>query len=164
MLPVEVVINETSNRLRLPINTRSPNSMQELSKQIEVATRIPAKEQELVYKGKVLGKGENLLLKKEFLQEPVVTVRRRVLDEIKIFLRNIQGQTKVVRSSSNSTVLQLKEKVHELEGVAVRDQVLTCEGRTLQDGNTLRQSRVVNNSTVQLTTRLEGGSTTWINE
>nr|VZH92907.1 unnamed protein product [Spirometra erinaceieuropaei] len=164
MLPVEVVINETGNRLRLPINPRSPNSMQELSKQIEVATRIHAKEQDLIYKGKVLGEGENLLLKKEFLQEPVVTVRRRVLDEIQILLRNIQGQTKVVRSSSNSTVLQLKEKVHELEGVAVRDQVLTCEGRTLQDGSTLRQSKVVNNSSVQLAMILDGGSAIWINE
>ncbi|BHF74276.1 hypothetical protein SprV_0401736100 [Sparganum proliferum] len=164
MLPVEVVINETGNRLRLPINTRSPNSMRELSKQIEVATRIPAKEQELIYRGKVLGEGENLLLRKEFLQEPIVTVRRRVLDEIQIFLRNMQGQTKVVRSSSNSTVLQLKEKVHELEGVAVKDQVLTCQAQTLKDGSTLRQSKVVNGSTVQLTTRLKGGSTTWLNE
>ncbi|KAL7061007.1 hypothetical protein AAHC03_010307 [Spirometra sp. Aus1] len=164
MLPVEAKINETGNRLRLPINTRSPNSMQELSKQIEAATRIPAKEQEFMYKGKVLGEGENLLLKKEFLQEPVVTVKRRVLDEIQFFLRNLQGQSRVIKLSSNSTVLQLKEKVHELEGVAVRDQLLTCQGKPLQDGYTLRQSRVVNNSTVQLAMLVDGGSTTWINE
>ncbi|BHF74274.1 hypothetical protein SprV_0401735900 [Sparganum proliferum] len=164
MLPVEVVINETGNRLRLPINPRSPNSMQELSKQIEVATRISAKEQELIYRGKVLGEGENLLLRKEFLQEPVVTVRRRVLDEIQIFLQNIEGQTKVVRSSISSTVRQLKEKVHELEGVAVMDQVLSCQGQTLKDGSTLKQSKVVNYSTVQLAMLVDGGSTTWLNE
>ncbi|BHF74179.1 hypothetical protein SprV_0401726300 [Sparganum proliferum] len=165
MLPVEVVINETGNRMRLPINPRGPNSMRELSKQIEVATRIPAKEQELIYRGKVLGEGENLLLlRKEFMQEPVVAVRRRVHDEIQIFLQNIYCQTKVVRSSSNSTVRQLKEKVRELESVEVRDQMLIYQGRILEDRFTLKQSKVVNGSTVRLMPRQNGGSTTWLNE
>ncbi|VDK51335.1 unnamed protein product, partial [Dibothriocephalus latus] len=141
-LEVTVRIRETGNQLRLPINPRSSNPMQELSKQIEAATQIPAQEQEVLFKGKSVGSGENLLQKKDFLKNPVVEVKRRMLDQIQIFLRNLQGQTKTILSKESATVRELKETVQEREGVLVRDQVLICQGQTLQDTRTLIQSGV----------------------
>ncbi|VDL87937.1 unnamed protein product [Schistocephalus solidus] len=158
-LEAVVVVRGTGNRLRLPINPRSSNPMQDLSKQIEAATRIPAKEQEILFKGQSIGPGENLFQKKEFLKKPLVEVKRRVLDEMQIFLRNIQGKTKVVQTRSSATVRDLKESVRGLEGIPVNDQVLTCQGRFLQDMSTLKQSGVVDGSTIQLTTRFKGGLT-----
>ncbi|VDL91432.1 unnamed protein product [Schistocephalus solidus] len=109
--------------------------------------------------GQSIGPSENLFQKKEFLKEPLVEVKRRVLDEMQIFLRNMQGKTKGVQTRSSATVRDLKESVRGLEGIPVNDQVLTCQGRTLQDISTLKQSRVGDGSTVQLTTRLKGGFT-----
>ncbi|VDN10841.1 unnamed protein product [Dibothriocephalus latus] len=156
-LVVTVTIRETGNRLRLAINPRSTNPMQDLSKQIEAATQIPVKEQELLFKGRSVGSGENFLQKREFLMEPLVEVKRRGPDQIQIFLQNLQGKIKVIRSRSSSTVRDLKESIREIEGVPVRDQVLTCQGQTLQDIKTLSQSKIVDGSNVRLTTRLNGG-------
>ncbi|VDL87553.1 unnamed protein product [Schistocephalus solidus] len=154
-LEAVVVVRGNGNRLRLPINPRSSNPREDLSKQIEAATRIPAKEQEILFKGQSIGPAENLFQKKEFLKEPLVEVKRRVLDELQIFLRNIQG----VQTRSSATVRDLKESVRGLEGIALNDQGLTCQGRTLQDMSTLKQSGVADGSAFQLTTRLKGGLT-----
>lgn len=90
--------------------------------------------------------------------------RTRCRPEIKpmlqIFIKNMldRGNSKEIEVERDITVLQLKERIYkELFNVVVCQQVLTCNGQTLEDRRTIQSYCVKKGETIHITGRLRGG-------
>lgn len=76
---------------------------------------------------------------------------------MQIFVKNLSGKTITMEVDPESTVLQLKGKISEKEGIGVADQRLIFEGKQLSDESTLNSVNIGEDSTVHLVLRLQGG-------
>eukprot|EP00879_Flechtneria_rotunda_P000811 GHRR01000935.1.p1 GENE.GHRR01000935.1~~GHRR01000935.1.p1 ORF type:complete len:278 (+),score=102.89 GHRR01000935.1:170-1003(+) len=76
---------------------------------------------------------------------------------MQLFVKCLDGRCSSLCLEGNSGVSRLKSHVQALSGVPVTEQVLVANGRLLNDAQTLAQSGLQSDSTVQLLLRLRGG-------
>lgn len=69
---------------------------------------------------------------------------------MEIFLKTLVGKTVMVRLPPNSTVLDVKRKFQDQEGVPACSQRLIFGGNQLKDGQTLRDCNVDSGSTLHV--------------
>lgn len=74
-----------------------------------------------------------------------------------IFIKTLSGKTITIEIDLNSTVMSLKQRIREKEGVAVEQQRLIFAGKQLEDTKTLCEVGIQKESTVFVVLRLQGG-------
>jgi len=77
---------------------------------------------------------------------------------VEIFVKALTGKTITVSCELTDTVLSIKEKFHDLEGVPVEEIRLIFSGVQLLDDRTLESYNVQSESTLFVVLRLRGGS------
>jgi len=80
-----------------------------------------------------------------------------IMAPMQVFARCVSGQSLCLQQDGLSTVADIKAKVSCLDGVPTEDQVITFAGRVLEDGMTLVDAGVEEESTLFVTSRLDGG-------
>ena len=75
-----------------------------------------------------------------------------------IFLKTLQGKTIALDVNLNDTVLSLKEKIQDREGIKPEEQRLIYCGKQLDDNKRLLDYGIRKESTLHLALRLLGGN------
>ena len=74
-------------------------------------------------------------------------------DVLEIFIRTPGGKWFTEMIKSSSTIETLKSKVHYKEGIPLENQRFSFAGKQLEDGLTLAQQKILNNSSLHLVLR-----------
>ena len=76
---------------------------------------------------------------------------------MQFFVKSLTGRTITVEGHSTDTVAQLKQQVHEKEGIPPAEQRLIFAGKQLVDHKPLSDYGLSAGSTMHLVLRLRGG-------
>jgi len=76
---------------------------------------------------------------------------------VEIFVKSLTGKTITISVELTDTVLSVKERIHDVENIAVEEQRLIFSGKQLNDAETLESYGVQAESTLFLVLRLRGG-------
>jgi hypothetical protein len=79
---------------------------------------------------------------------------------MQIFVKTLNGKSIALEVTQDATILDIKRKVFEREGVAIDAQNILYGGKTLEDTDTLGANNIQNTSTLHLVIRLKGGART----
>jgi len=93
----------------------------------------------------------------EILSNSVSRPTTEIQGRIQVFVKTLTGLTIAFDVAPYDTVLSLKQKIMERQGVPVSQQRLVFSAKQLADSRTLRDNGISNSSTIHLITRMLGG-------
>jgi len=79
------------------------------------------------------------------------------IEKMQVFVKSISEGSQVYTVEPNETILNLKEKIQEKEGIASNLMRLLYAGHSLEDAETLAAMEIEENATLHLALDLQGG-------
>jgi ubiquitin len=76
---------------------------------------------------------------------------------MQIFVKDLTGKTSTFEFDASTTVQDVKKAINDKVGIPIDQQRLVWSGKELQDGRTIGDYGVQNESTFHLILRLRGG-------
>jgi ubiquitin len=138
------------------LDVKPNDTIGEVKSKIQGQKGIPTAQQQLSFGGKQL-EDHRSLSNYNIANGSTVQLVFRLRGGLVLFIKTLTGKTLQIQGDYENTIEELKENIHQKEGIPPDHLRLLFAGQQLEDGRTLADYNILSESTICMALRLKGG-------